>query len=119
LVYLWTPLHCSSDKGHLNIVQILVSQGANINSIAKGCPSGSPLHLALNNNYINIVMFLISQKANLFLVDEDTYESILVILYFISHLIMVITILLSILFLMKLMLMRKIMTDGHLYILPP
>ena len=47
-----TPLHYASQNGHLNIVQYLISQGANIES--KDKQNRSSLHIASQGININL-----------------------------------------------------------------
>ena len=67
-----SPLHYAADEGHLEIVKLLISQGADIDAkgafhlyyspmhLILGC---TPLHLAANKGHLEIVKFLISHGA--------------------------------------------------------
>ncbi|KPA86250.1 putative ankyrin repeat protein [Leptomonas pyrrhocoris] len=40
----WTPLHYTADRGHRNVVKLLLEEGANVN--ARDTSKRTPLHLA-------------------------------------------------------------------------
>ena len=57
------PLFLAINEGNLEIVQYLITQGANIESKTKD--GLTPLHFASGNNDIKIVEYLITQGANI------------------------------------------------------
>ena len=65
-----TPLHAviSSENPNINVVKILIENGANINEKAKG---NLPIIIAANNQRENIVNLLIDNGANIPINDED------------------------------------------------
>lgn len=46
----WTPLHEGSRAGHIEVVQLLVEKGANINERTQGGNGGTPLYWSIENN---------------------------------------------------------------------
>ena len=56
-----TPLNYGAFLGHMEIVELLVENGANVNS--KGLADWTPLHLAAQNNKEQIVQLLIANGA--------------------------------------------------------
>ncbi|MGV8122270.1 MAG: ankyrin repeat domain-containing protein [Candidatus Xenobiia bacterium LiM19] len=58
-----SPIHCAAGLGHLGIVEILISQGADNN--AKDNFGYTPLHCAAKGGYIKTVELLISQCADI------------------------------------------------------
>ena len=56
----WTPLHCASDAGQKDTVQLLVDNGANIE--AKNDKEMTPLDLAEEEDEEDIVEILKSAK---------------------------------------------------------
>ena len=63
----------ASHNGHLNIVEFLVSHGANVN--AKNNNNETPLHIAWKNGHKDIVEYLVSHGANVTVIDK--YEKTL------------------------------------------
>jgi hypothetical protein len=55
------PLQAASSKGHLDVVEILVSKGANVN--AQGGFYGNALHAALFCRHSDVVRFLLDNNA--------------------------------------------------------
>ena len=60
-VYGNSPLHDAAERGELDIVKYLVSQGANVN--AKNNCGEIPLHSAAESNYIEMAKYLVSKGA--------------------------------------------------------
>jgi len=58
-----TPLHYAARYGHLNIIEYLVHQKADIN--AKDGYNETPLHFAANYGYLSVVEYLVHQKADI------------------------------------------------------
>lgn len=56
-------LHLAAEEGHLNIVQLLVNLGADINLDIEDC--GSPLDAAASKGRLEIVKYLVKQGASL------------------------------------------------------
>lgn len=63
-----TALHYASDQGHVSIVQLLLTNGCNINHTCSS-ESLSPLHLACNKGHTEVVNLLIKAGAR---VDHTT-----------------------------------------------
>ena len=53
----------ASYNGYLDIVNYLISQGANIECQTKD--KFTPLHIALHYHHFNIIKYLVSQGANI------------------------------------------------------
>ena len=56
------PIHAASLQGHIEIVQFLVQNGANIEAL--GTWDETPLHLAAENGHLETAKFLIQNGAN-------------------------------------------------------
>ena len=61
----YTPLHRTAEYGHLNVVDYLVNQRADINAKANGYPSGTPLDFASENGHLCVVDYLVNQNTTL------------------------------------------------------
>jgi len=59
----WTPLHCSSQSGHMNVVEVLLSKDANIEAQTEN--KHTPLHESSLKGHMNIVELLLSKGANI------------------------------------------------------
>ena len=46
----WTPLHEGARAGHVEVVQLLVDKGANINERTQNGIGGTPLYWSIENN---------------------------------------------------------------------
>ena len=65
-----TPLHHASALGYLEIVKLLIQNGADLN--LETVPRGStPLHLAVNGQFPQVVSYLLQQGANVNAVDSS------------------------------------------------
>jgi len=58
------PLWCAAAAGYLNVVKLLVKQGANVNSTTK--THSTPLRAACFDGHFEIVKFLISSGAGMY-----------------------------------------------------
>ena len=56
-----TPLHCASQEGWLEIVEILVAAGASHDD--RNYQDNAPIHLAANNNHTGVVRFLVQEAG--------------------------------------------------------
>jgi ankyrin repeat protein len=63
----WTPLHMAADKGELDIVKLLVANGADVNvkMQREGHKDRTPKSYALGRNYKEIVEFLYAHGADI------------------------------------------------------
>ncbi len=61
-----TPLFMAASLGHLDIVKLLVSRGAEINATETDAVYGgaTPLHGAAGQGHLEVVRFLVSRKAD-------------------------------------------------------
>ena len=60
-----TPLQAASSLGHLNIVKLLLEQGADVNGlIIPGCLRSTPLHAACSLGHLDTVKLLLEQGAD-------------------------------------------------------
>lgn len=61
-----TPLHCATWKGHLAVVELLLSRGADVNATNQNDHWGTtPLHAAAHANQRAIAELLISHGADI------------------------------------------------------
>ncbi|MCG8340138.1 MAG: ankyrin repeat domain-containing protein [Cytophagales bacterium] len=56
-----SPLQLAAENGHLNVVKVLVENGAEID--ARDCPRRTSLQLAAENGHLNVVRFLLENNA--------------------------------------------------------
>jgi ankyrin repeat protein len=59
----WSPLHLASQEGHLEVVRLLLTRGANLN--VKTEDWHTPLFLASNNGRLEVVQILLENGADL------------------------------------------------------
>ncbi|CAI0452504.1 unnamed protein product [Linum tenue] len=64
-----TPLHWAVDRGHLNIVELLVGRNADVN--AKDSEGQTALHYAVVCEREGIAEFLVKRDANVNVKDND------------------------------------------------
>jgi len=64
-----TPLHWASDRGHLDVVGLLLASGADVN--AQDLCGNTPLHIAAMANQKEVVRLLIDSKSDLTLENAD------------------------------------------------
>ena len=70
----WTPLHLAVFFGRVNIVHLLLSKGADINTVAKNEEQVTPLHSALaNRNNAAVAQLLIDCGAHLHVKQSSGY----------------------------------------------
>jgi ankyrin repeat protein len=58
-----TPLHFASEKGHLEVIELLVKNGALID--ARNIWDKTPLHSASNNGHLAVVQYLVEHGARI------------------------------------------------------
>ena len=64
-----TPLHAASNEGHLDVVQILVEQGADQNKTTIN--GETPIAMASFNGHLEVVKYLLEQGSSIEKVDND------------------------------------------------
>jgi ankyrin repeat protein len=64
----WTPLHYACAKGHLEVAQFLLSNGAMVDSLSLG--GTTPLMMAVQSGNEYLVKLLLDKGANLQLRNE-------------------------------------------------
>ena len=71
-VFQRTPLHIASEHGHLNIVELLLINGASIYSMSLG--NYTPLHFASLNGHLSTVEYLISHGADVNAIEDYVFD---------------------------------------------
>lgn len=64
----WSPLHRACEKGHLNVVRVLLDAGANFDEVGES--EDTPLHVAVKNGREEIVEELVRRGADVTAVDS-------------------------------------------------
>ncbi|CAG8478483.1 9753_t:CDS:2 [Cetraspora pellucida] len=62
-------LHWACDRGHLDVVKLLVEKGADMNVLTTG--NETPLHYACISEHLDCARYLYKNGANILLKDED------------------------------------------------
>jgi ankyrin repeat protein len=70
----WTPLHYACAKGHLEVAQFLVANGATIDSLSVG--NTTPLMMAVQSGNEQLVKFLLDKGADLQLKNNNGLTAI-------------------------------------------
>lgn len=65
----WTALHMASNNGHYKVVEVLISNDANIE--AKTSMARTPLHLSCMRGHYNIIQLLVDYGSNINALDND------------------------------------------------
>ena len=69
-----TPLHRATAEGHIDVVNELIQNGADIN--ATDMFQYTPLHNASRNGHPDVVQLLIQNGADINAIDKDTYTQL-------------------------------------------
>ena len=72
-IYMMQPLHIAAEKGHLQVAQLLVRSGAEINAIDLN--GDTPLHFACVNGHLGIVSWLLTRGPNLSIKNKQGKSS--------------------------------------------
>jgi len=70
----WTPLHYACAKGHLDVASLLISNGANVNSLSLG--GTTPLMMAVQSGNELLVKLLLDKGADLQLRNAEGVSAI-------------------------------------------
>lgn len=65
-----TPLHYAAQKGHINIMKVLIRQGADVNATETKLRE-TPLHRAAASGSAQCVELLLEQKADLHALNQN------------------------------------------------
>ena len=68
-VYGHTPLHVAASSGHLNILELLLHHGGDVNCLTN--TGHTPLHLAASGHHIECIMLLLAYGADDSIVDNS------------------------------------------------
>jgi len=70
----WTPLHYACSKGHLDVAQFLIANGAKVDSLSLG--GATPLMMAVHSGNELLVKLLLDKGANLQLRNTEGITAI-------------------------------------------
>lgn len=70
----YTPLHCASREGHLEIVKFLLSKEVEVDSLTYD--NETPLMLASRNGHLSVINLLLDEGANVNHQDRDKETSL-------------------------------------------
>jgi hypothetical protein len=70
----WTPLHLAAYNGHVEIIRLLLLNGAEVN--AKNNRGRTPLYCAALNGHIDILHLLVENGADLEAQDDDGWRAL-------------------------------------------
>jgi len=73
------PLWCAAAAGHMDIVRLLVSHGANVNSTTK--TNSTPLRAACFDGHFDIVEYLISNGADIEVANRHGHTCLMIACY--------------------------------------
>ncbi len=60
----WTPLHEVCNRGYLEIAELLIKHGADVDDRGgKDCEGMTPLHDAATNGHLDVLNFLVRKAA--------------------------------------------------------
>lgn len=71
-----SPLFMAAGSGRLDIVELLVSKGADINKMNMATGAGAPLHSAAYKGHLDVVKFIVNKKANVNLANPKGYNAL-------------------------------------------
>ena len=67
--YGYTPLYLAAERGHIDIVKLLINNGANISE--KSSDGETPLYWVAREGYVDIVKLLLSAGADPYIADNE------------------------------------------------
>lgn len=69
----WTPLHLAAFSNWLDIIEILITNGAKVKD---DTPSFTPLHAASSNGHLDVIKYLIGKEAHPNDINKDGWTSL-------------------------------------------
>lgn len=66
-----SPLHAATIMGHLNVVKLLIKNGAEVDKVYSGYYTATPFWYAVNNGDLEIVKYLLENGANPMVENRD------------------------------------------------
>ncbi|XP_065901976.1 CARD- and ANK-domain containing inflammasome adapter protein-like isoform X2 [Dysidea avara] len=66
-----TPLHTAANRGHAEVVELLIRLGADVSAVEKN--QSSPLHIAASYGHVEVVELLIRLGADVSAVDKNQH----------------------------------------------